>query len=155
MHIAVGSDERTPLTDTVIKELERRGMEVEIYGALDPAGLETQWPQVGRNVGKRVANGGCQEGILFCWTGTGVSIAANKVPGVRAALCTDTATAAGAKRWNHANILVMSLRLTSPEMAKEMLDAWFNTPYGEGEDAECVARITAIEQSYSNSPARR
>lgn len=106
-------------------------------------------------MGKRVANGGCQEGILFCWTGTGVSIAANKVPGVRAALCTDAVTAAGAKRWNHANILVMSLRLTSPEVAKEVLDAWFNTPYGEGEDTECVAQVTALEQSYSISPAHR
>ena len=155
MRIAVGSDEKTPLTDSVLQELERRGIEVELYGALDPMGLESQWPQVGRNVGKRVANGGCQEGILFCWTGTGVSIAANKVPGVRAALCSDAVTAAGAKRWNHANVLVMSLRSTSEAVAKETLDAWFDTPYGEGEDAEYVAVVAAIEQSYSLSPAQR
>ena len=155
MRIAVGSDEKTPLTDLVLQDLDRRGIEVELYGALNPAGLESQWPQVGRNVGKRVANGGCQEGILFCWTGTGVSTAANKVPGVRAALCNDAVTAAGAKRWNHANVLAMSLRLISPAVAKETLDAWFDTPYGEGEDAECVARVTAIEQSYSPSPAQR
>lgn len=155
MRIAVGSDERSALTDAVLRELERREMDIEVYGALNPSGLESKWPQVGRNVGERVANGGCQEGILFCWTGTGVSIAANKVPGVRAALCTDAATAAGAKRWNHANILVMSLRLTSSEVAKEVLDAWFNTLYGEGEDTECVAQVTALEQSYSISPARR
>ncbi len=155
MRMAVGSDEMSRLTDVVLEDMERRGIEVELYGALNPSGLESQWPQVGRNVGKRVASGGCEEGVLFCWTGTGVSIAANKVPGIRAALCVDAATAAGAKRWNHANILVMSLRLTSPEVAKEILDAWFTTPYGEGEDAECVARVTAIEQSYSAAPARR
>ena len=155
MRIAVGSDEKSHLTDAVLEELERRGVETELYGALSPSGLESQWPQVGRNVGKRVASGGCEEGILFCWTGTGVSIVANKVPGIRAALCADGTTAAGARRWNHANILVMSLRMTSPEVAKEILDAWFKTPYGEGEDAECVARVSAIERSYSGAPVRR
>ena len=155
MRIAVGSDERTPLTDFILQDLERRNVEIELFGALNPSGLETQWPQVGRNVGKRVASGGCKEGVLFCWTGTGVSIAANKVPGIRAALCTDAATAAGAKQWNHANILVISLRLTSPNVATEMLDAWFTTPHGEGEDAECVAQLTALEQSYSITPVRR
>ena len=155
MRIAVGSDEKTPLTHFVLQDLDLRGIEVELHGALDPAELESQWPQVGRSVGERVADGGCQEGILFCWTGTGVSIAANKVPGVRAALCNDAATAVGAKRWNHANVLAMSLRLISPAVAKETLDAWFTTLYGEGEDAECVAQVTAIEQSYSLSFAQR
>lgn len=153
MRIAVGSDERTFLTDRVLLELSRRGAEVELYGALSPEGRDSLWPQVGRNVAQRVASGACQEGILFCWTGTGVSIAANKVPGVRAALCADATTAAGARRWNHANVLVMSLRLTSPEVAKEMLDAWFSTPYGEGEDAECVAQVTAMEKPLSGTRA--
>ena len=155
MRIAIGSDERTHLTDCVLEDLEKRGVELEMYGALISEDMETRWPQVGRNVAQRVASGDCHEGILFCWTGTGVSIAANKVPGVRAALCADAATAAGAKRWNHANVLVMSLRLTSPEVAKEMLDAWFSTPYGEGEDAECVAEVAAIEESYNASRAMR
>lgn len=155
MRIATGSDEKTHLTDTVLAELERRGVEVELYGALSPEGLESLWPQVGHNVAKRVTSGACQEGILFCWTGTGVSIAANKVPGVRAALCVDATMASGAKRWNHANVLVMSLRLTSPEVAREILDAWFATPYGEGEDAECVADVTAIEEGYTVSRAGR
>ncbi|MBI4200813.1 MAG: RpiB/LacA/LacB family sugar-phosphate isomerase [Chloroflexi bacterium] len=154
MRIAVGSDERTHLTDQVIKELEKRGTEVELYGALGPEQAERLWPLVGNNVAKRVANGACQEGILFCYTGTGVSMAANKVPGIRAALCVDAATASGAKRWNHANVLVMSLRTTTPEVAREILDAWFTTPYGDGEDAECVARLAAIEQSYSATPAQ-
>ncbi len=155
MRVAVGSDEKTRLTDVVVEELERRGIDVELFGALNPSGLESLWPQVGRNVGKRVASGGCDEGVVFCWTGTGVSIAANKVPGVRAALCADATTAAGAKRWNHANILVMSLRSMSPEVAKEILEAWLATPYGEGKDAECVARVAAIEQSFSVAPAHR
>ena len=80
--------------------------------------------------------------MLFCWTGTGASIAANKVPGVRAALCTDAATAAGARQWNDANVLVMGLRLTSPEVAREMLDAWFATPVDPAE-AATIERLEA------------
>ena len=149
MRIAIGSDERTHLTDTVVRELEKRGIELEVYGALSPERLECLWPQVGRDVARRAALGACDEGILFCWTGTGVTIVANKVPGVRAALCADAATAAGAKRWNHANVLAMSLRTTSTEVAREMLDAWFSTPYGEGEDAECVAMVADIEKHHT------
>ena len=96
-------------------------------------------------------NGGPWRGIpgpTLCWTGTVVSIAANKVPGVRAALCTDAATASGARQWNHANVLVMGLRLTSREIAKEILEAWFSTPPGEGEDAATVARLAAIDDYY-------
>ena len=154
MRIAVGSDEKCNLTEAVIAELELKGIEVELYGALNPSGFESLWPQVGRNVGRRVASGGVDQGILFCWTGTGVSIAANKVPGVRAALCTDATTAAGAKKWNHANVLVMSLRSTSPQIAVEILGAWITTPYGDDKDAECVARVTEIEQSYGAITAR-
>jgi ribose 5-phosphate isomerase B len=92
-----------------------------------PAGDDLQWAAVGRGVGECVARGEADTGVLFCWTGTGASIAANKVRGVRAALCTDAETAAGARRWNDANVLVMSLRLTSAAVAREMLDAWFAT----------------------------
>ena len=120
MNVAFGTDEHTALTDAVRAELERRGHSVI---AVD----DGQWVEVGRAVGESVASGGCDTGVLFCWTGTGASIAANKVPGVRAALCTDAATAAGARTWNDANVLVMGLRLTSPEVATEMLDAWFAT----------------------------
>ena len=154
MRIAVGSDEKSYLTEAVLGDLHKRGLETELYGALHPSGLENLWPEVGRNVGERVASGSCKEGILFCWTGTGVSIAANKVPGIRAALCIDGPTAAGAKRWNHANILVISLRITSPQVAQEILDAWFSTPYGKGEDAKCVALVSDMEQSFSNTCAQ-
>lgn len=142
MKVALGSDERTPLTDAVVEELRGRGCEVRLVGppAATPAEDAKQWAQVGRDVGEAVASGIAEMGVLFCWTGTGASIAANKVAGVRAALCTDAATAAGARRWNDANVLVMSLRLTTPELAREMLDAWFGTGPDPGE-AENVARL--------------
>lgn len=125
MKLVLGSDERTPLTDAVLADLEARGHEVAVVGP--PAGEDKQWAEVGREVGETVARGDAAMGVLFCWTGTGASIAANKVPGVRAALCADAVTAEGARRWNDANVLVLSLRLTSPDVAHEMLDAWFTT----------------------------
>jgi ribose 5-phosphate isomerase B len=125
VRIVLGSDERTTLTDAVVADLRERGAEVELVGP--PAGQTLEWADVGRRVGQEVASGHVDSGVLFCWTGTGASIAANKVAGVRAALCTDAETAAGARRWNDANVLVMSLRLTSPQVAREMLDAWFAT----------------------------
>ena len=125
VRIVLGSDERTVLTDAVVDDLRKRGAEVVLLGP--PAGDDLQWPEVGRRVGELVATREADAGVLFCWTGTGASIAANKVRGVRAALCTDAETAAGARRWNDANVLVMSLRLTSPQVAHEMLDAWFDT----------------------------
>ncbi len=140
MRIALGSDERTPLTDAVADDLRDRGHELVLVG---PPGDQDdkQWAEVGRLVGWLVAEGHCQTGVLFCWTGTGASIAANKVDGVRAALCTDAATAAGARRWNDANVLVMSLRLTSPEVAREMLDAWFAT----APDRDVAVNIARLE----------
>ena len=125
MRIAFGSDERTSLTDAVRDDLEARGHDVVAVGP--PAGEAKEWAEVGRDVGELVASGRAETGVLFCWTGTGASIAVNKVHGVRAALCTDAATAAGARKWNDANVLVMGLRLTAPDVAREMLDAWFDT----------------------------
>jgi ribose 5-phosphate isomerase B len=140
MRTVVGSDERTPLTDTVRAELEQRGHEIVLVGP--PGGEAIEWAEVGQRVGELVAKGEAETGVLFCWTGTGASIAANKVPGVRAALCTDAATAAGARKWNDANVLVMGLRLTSPEVAREMLDAWLSTEPDPGE-ADNIARLEA------------
>jgi len=138
MRVAVGSDERTPLTDAVVEDLDGRGHELVLVGP--PGDEDKQWAQVGREVGLLVAGGAVDTAVLFCWTGTGASIAPNKVPGVRAALCTDAATAAGARRWNDANVVVMGLRLTSPELAREMLDAWFDTDADPAE-ADNVARL--------------
>lgn len=138
MRIALGSDERTGLTDAVAANLETRGHEVVLVGP--PGGEGKQWAQVGREVGELVADGECDSAVLFCWTGTGASIAANKVRGVRAALCTDAPTAAGARKWNDANVLVMGLRLTTPDVAHEMLDAWFDTE-PEPSERENIARL--------------
>ncbi len=138
MRIALGSDEVTTLTDAVRNDLEARGHDLVVVGP--PAGEAIEWAEVGRRVGELVAGGDADTGVLFCWTGTGASIAANKVAGVRAALCTDPATASGARRWNDANVLVMGLRLTSTEVAREMLDAWFATDFDTGE-ADNVARL--------------
>ena len=146
MKIAVGSDERTHLTDFVIEELKKRGIELELHGPL--SGKNIQWADVAQNVAERVANGNCDQGILFCWTGTGVSMAANKVPGIRAALCADAETARGARKWNDANILAMSLRLTSPIVAKEIIDAWFSASL-EKEEATNVEKVKAIEEKYN------
>ncbi len=125
MKIAVGSDEKNYLTDALIADLERRGHELVLIGPL--AGTSEPWPQVGRAVGECVASGQADYGVVCCYTGTGVSIAANKVSGVRAALCHDAQTAAGARTWNDANVLAISIRTTTPEIAREMLDAWFST----------------------------
>ncbi|MEW5717190.1 MAG: RpiB/LacA/LacB family sugar-phosphate isomerase [Chloroflexota bacterium] len=148
MKLAVGSDERTHTTDAVVAELEKRGHAVELFGALrDEKAL---WPQVARDVAERVARGDADEGILFCWTGTGVALAANKVPGIRAALCHDAETAKGARLWNRANVLCLSLRATSEVIAKEILDAWFATPLGtDPVDVECVEQVSEIESKYA------
>ena len=146
MKIAVGSDERTHLTDFVIEELKKRGIELELHGPL--SGKNIQWADVAQNVAERVANGKCDQGILFCWTGTGVSMAANKVPGIRAALCADAETARGARKWNDANVLAMSLRLTTPIIAKEIIDAWFCASL-EKEEAPNVEKVKAIEEKYN------
>jgi ribose 5-phosphate isomerase B len=138
MRIAFGSDERTPLTEAVRADLKARGHDVVAVGP--PADEDKEWAQVGHEVGELVASGAADTGVLFCWTGTGASIAANKVRGVRAALCTDPATAAGARKWNDANVLVMGLRLTAPDVAREMLDAWFATEPDPGEQAN-IARL--------------
>lgn len=139
MRIVVGSDEKTTLTDAVVADLEARGATVTLVGPL--AGEIAEWADVGRRVGEAVVGGAADSGVLFCWTGTGASIAANKVRGVRAALCTDAETAAGARRWNDANVLVMSLRLASPPVAHEMLDAWFATE----PDASEASNISSLE----------
>ena len=140
MKLAVGSDERTQLTDEVLAELARRGHVVVPYGPL--SGREAYWPQVARQVAESVAAGEADEGILFCWTGTGVSLAANKVAGIRAALCDDAETARGARLWNNANVLCLSIRRTSVVMAKEILEAWFGTAYQPNEvDDQCLQQV--------------
>ncbi|MBW3668719.1 MAG: RpiB/LacA/LacB family sugar-phosphate isomerase [Actinobacteria bacterium] len=134
MRIVFGTDERTPVTDEVVGDLRSRGHEVVVVADGE------RWADVGRAVGETVARGEADRGVVCCWTGTGVSMAANKVPGVRAALCTDAETARGARRWNDANVLAFGLRLTSPQVAREMLDAFLVTETDDDE-REQIARV--------------
>lgn len=128
VRIALGSDEKTALTDALLEELKARGHEVALFGPLAAGDADVDWPLTSARVAREVAAANADQGIVCCWTGTGASIAANKVRGVRAALCHDAETARGARRWNDANVLAISLRATSPAIAKEILDAWFATP---------------------------
>ena len=134
MRIAFGTDESTALTDAIVAKLKDMGHEVVV------AADAIAWPDAGRQVGEAVAGGDAAAGVVCCWTGTGVAMAANKVPGVRAALCTDAETARGARRWNDANVLAIGLRLTSPDVAGEMLDAFLSTAPDEGEQ-ELIDRL--------------
>jgi ribose 5-phosphate isomerase B len=145
MRIAVAADECTGIAAALVGALERRGHEVSAHGALAPGEREA-WAWCSEAAAREVARGAAEQAVVCCWTGTGASIAANKVAGVRAALCGDAATAAGARRWNDANVLALSLRGTSEAELDEILDAWFAAEAsGEAEDLENVAHLAQIE----------
>ena len=139
MKIAVGADDEGAVADTVVDELRARGHEVSVFE-------REQWPDVARKVAEAVAAGQAEQGMLFCWTGTGTSMAANKVAGVRAALAWDPWIAEGARRWNDANVLVMSLKQTAPETAHKILDAWFAVEEPDPDEAENIARLAELER---------
>lgn len=156
MRIALGSDEANELTNFLIEELGKRGHSIVLCGPIDAqrADPDVDWPLTSSHVAELVARGTVDEGIVCCWTGTGASIAANKVPGIRAALCHDAETARGARIWNHANVLALSLRSTSIPIAKEILDAWYNTPVTEGEaqsewNRQQIERLAVLEAHYA------
>ena len=146
MKIAVCSDELYPVNDFVVQELERLGHEVLPFGAIKSRKNEP-WVNVAREAAEAIHQGTCTEGIFFCWTGTGVSIVANKIPGIRAALCTDTQTATGARIWNQANVLALSNRLITQDMAKEILETWFD-PHLKA-DTHVINEIEVIEIAYA------
>ena len=148
MKIAVCSDERYPVNDFVIQELKRLGHQVVLFGAVKSRKQES-WVQVALAAGESIRKGICEEGIFFCWTGTGISIAANKIPGIRAALCTDAQTAAGARLWNGANVLALSNRLLTEDLAKEILTAWFGTEMDDKSEM-ATEEIKAIEVAYAS-----
>ncbi|MEM1677744.1 MAG: RpiB/LacA/LacB family sugar-phosphate isomerase [Ignisphaera sp.] len=143
--VIVGSDDVYPIVNTVIKYLTEKGFEVVTVGAAKSNKLEP-WPIVGYEVGKAVASGEVDWGIAICYTGTGVSIAANKVRGVRAALCNDPGTARGARLWNDANVLVMSGRLISEYLAKEILDAWISTTEIDESEAKNIEMLKNLDR---------
>jgi ribose 5-phosphate isomerase B len=134
VRIAVGTDAVNSVSESIVAHLRAGGHDVLDVGRGAP------WPDVGRRVGEAVAGGDADAGIACCWTGTGVSIAANKVRGVRAALCTDAETARGARAWNDANVLALGLRLTSSAVAEEIVDA-FLAGGPDGTEAENIASL--------------
>ncbi|MCU1489154.1 MAG: galactose isomerase [Acidimicrobiaceae bacterium] len=137
MRIALGTDAEGTVVDELVEHLASLGHEV-VWVA---PGQE--WPEVGRRVGEAVAERSVERGVVCCYTGTGVAIAANKVPGVRAALCGDAPTAAGARRWNDANVLALSLRLLAPELGREILDAFLGSA-PDPKTAESIARLERV-----------
>ena len=144
MRIAIAADERTGVADAVVEEVRRRGHEPLLHGALSDSERD-DWAWASEAAARDVADGRAEQGIVCCWTGTGASIAANKVPGVRAALCGDAPTAEGARRWNDANVLALSLRGTSAAVLEEILDAWFaGAPSTEHDDRANVAHVDEI-----------
>ena len=145
MLISVAADERTGVAGALIEELRRRGHEAIAHGALGD-GEREDWAWASEAAARDVAEGRAEQAVVCCWTGTGASIAANKVPGVRAALCLDAPSADGARRWNDANVLALSLRATSDAELSEILDAWFaGRPSDDREDRDNVGHIADIE----------
>jgi ribose 5-phosphate isomerase B len=139
MRIVVGADDEGEVADAVVDELRARGHHVTVLE-------REQWPEVARRVGEAVVSGEADQGMVFCWTGTGTAMAANKLPGVRAALAWDPWIAEGARRWNDANVLVMSLKRTSPETAREIVDAWLAVEQPDADEAENIARLAELER---------
>jgi ribose 5-phosphate isomerase B len=146
VRIAVAADEVTGVAAAVVGALERRGHEVIAHGALS-AQERHDWAWAAEAAARDVVEGRVEQAVVCCWTGTGASIAANKIQGVRAALCADAATAAGARRWNDANVLALSLRAVSEAELEEILDAWFDAPpSAEAEDRANVEHLREIER---------
>jgi ribose 5-phosphate isomerase B len=145
MRIAVAADERTGIAEAVVEELRRRGHEPLLHGALSNSERD-DWAWASEAAARDVAGGRADQAVVCCWTGTGASIAANKVPGIRAALCGDGPTASGARRWNDANVLALSLRATSEAELAEILDAWFEADRSsEADDRANVEHLSEIE----------
>jgi ribose 5-phosphate isomerase B len=146
MKVAVAADERVGIAEAVLDELRRRGHEPLTHGALSDTERD-DWAWASEAAARDVAEGRAEQAIVCCWTGTGASIAANKVPGIRAALCADAQTAAGARRWNDANVLALSLRSTSQAELGEILDGWFRGERSEDEDDRAnVEHVSEIER---------
>jgi ribose 5-phosphate isomerase B len=145
MKIAVAADEQVGVAEAIVHELRKRGHEPIAHGALAD-GERDDWAWASEAAARDVAEGRAEQAIVCCWTGTGASIAANKVDGVRAALCLDAQTAEGARKWNDANALAISLRATSEAELAEILDAWFGgEASGEAGDAANVEHLNEIE----------
>ena len=148
MRIAVAADERSALAQFLLEELSERGHEALLHGALAD-GERPDWAWGSAAAARDVVEGRAEQAIVCCWTGTGAAIAANKVAGVRAALCADAVTAAGARRWNDANVLALSLRAVGEGVLGEILDAWFATePSAEEGDRANVEHVGELDEVH-------
>ena len=146
MRISVAADERTGVAGALVEQLRARGHETVLHGALDDDERD-DWAWCSEAAARDVAEGRAEQAIVCCWTGTGASIAANKVRGIRAALCADGATAEGARRWNDANVLALSLRTTSEALLDEILGAWFAAePSPDAGDRANVGHLAEMER---------
>jgi ribose 5-phosphate isomerase B len=145
MKVAVASDMDTPLARALVEELRKRGHDPIAHGAI-AEDERSDWAWACERTARDVVEGRANQGIVCCWTGTGAAIAANKVTGVRAALCQDAETARGARRWNDANVLALSLRSTSEAILEEILDAWFESePSSDPEDRANIEHVNEID----------
>ncbi len=142
----MAADERTGVAEAIVAELRTRGHEPIVHGALSDDERD-DWAWASEAAARDVAEGRAEQGVVACWTGTGASIAANKVAGIRAALRGDAETARGARKWNDANVLALSLRTTSPAVLGEILDGWFAT--GASTDADDEANIRHVNEISS------
>ncbi len=146
MRIAISADELTGVATTLPEQLRARGHEPILHGAYVPD-EPADWAWASERAARDVAQGAADQAIVACWTGTGASIAANKVAGIRAALCADAQTAAGARRWNDANVLALSLRTTSDAQLQEILDAWLAGARSEDEsDERNIAHVGELDR---------
>jgi ribose 5-phosphate isomerase B len=147
MRIAVGCDEvGLPLLEVVREQLAERGEDVVDFGvhATDPV----LYPDIALDVAQAVASGQCERGILICGTGIGMSISANKVPTVRAALCHDTYSAERARKSNDAQVLTMGARVIGPELAKQVVSAWLASEFEGGGSQPKVDRMKEIDEEF-------
>jgi ribose 5-phosphate isomerase B len=150
MKIAISSDEYLPIIDDLIAEVKQKGHDVIYFGPLKDEKSQ-DWPEVTLKAIAEMKSGHAAEGIVLCWTGTGCTLIANKIPGIRAALCVDAETAKGARKWNHANVLGLSLRTTSQPVLKEILTAWFETACTTDEwNLLQMKRIEEVEHSLES-----
>lgn len=150
MRIAISSDEYLPLVDELIAELKQQGHNTCYFGPSKNEKPE-DWPAVTLKAIAEVKSGKADEAIVLCWTGTGCTLIANKVPGIRAALCIDAETAKGARKWNHANVLGLSLRMVSTPLLKEILKAWLDTPFTQDEwNLKQMKHIQEVEKQYAS-----
>lgn len=149
MKIAISSDEYFPIIDDLITDVKQRGHEVLYFGPSKDEKSQ-DWPEVTLKAITEIKSGNASEGIILCWTGTGCTLIANKIPGIRAALCVDAETAKGARKWNHANVLGLSLRTISGPILKEILTVWFDTPFTNDEwNLQQLKRVDEVECTYS------